>query len=349
MADHKKQALRVDITRALSTVRARAKAERESRVAGASRTLSVDELAGDYDFARLLVTTLDGKSRPITQKDLDVFRRNAAALGRKFKGGITARQVIDTTIPAIRARSNAQIHTAAPIKLVGSDLQVVTNAGPDSGHSRHFVTFGLLNMPAAVASPKRPIDMARFVSGGPITLECDCEDFRFRLRYIATIGKFVHGRPEPAYPRFTNPRLVYACGCKHVLRACHNLDSGLFRGFIATAIDRQRKTLNERTAVIASKRDTREHDDRAARSAKVIRTTEERIVNAAKRGGKVVAAVTAAAEKLAKKQAAKAKRSAAGALKATEQTMQKLLAQRAITPEAYAQVMKALKSSEVKG
>lgn len=81
--------------------------------------LAPDDVAGAYDAARILLTTLGGRPRPITRDDLLAFQATAKLLGKRFKGGVTAKQVIDLSIPAARERARQQIHTGFPVTAKG--------------------------------------------------------------------------------------------------------------------------------------------------------------------------------------------------------------------------------------
>jgi hypothetical protein len=187
--------------------------------------LAPDDVAGAYDAARVLFTTLGGKPRPITRDDLLAFQASAKLLGKRFKGGVTAKQVIDLSIPAARRRAEQQIHTGFPVTSTGGRVKFQTNAGPDSHSSHHMVTIEFMNFDACVVSPVAPKDIVKQMLAGPIKIDCDCEDWRYRLRYIATKGKYAAGPWfESGFPKITNP-LLHGVGCKHVLRIAKLIDS----------------------------------------------------------------------------------------------------------------------------
>ncbi len=184
----------------------------------ATTILNPLEVAGEYDAARLLMTTLGGKFRVIGADDIATFRANARKLGAKFKGGITAKQVIDLSSADRRQRTAEEIRTAAPLMNRGGTVKFQTSAGPTSRHTRHYVTVELMNYQAAVSSPVAPAKLAPELLKGPIKIECDCEDWRYRYRFLATIGKYAAGPWfESGYTKITNPMLK-GVGCKHILR-----------------------------------------------------------------------------------------------------------------------------------
>lgn len=193
------------------------KQEAEARSAKASRLLLPGDVSGDYDAARALMTTLGGQRRLLTAKDLRAFEKTAKALGKKFKGGITAKGAIDLSRQIDLDRSNEQIRTAVVTKAAKGTMLFVTNAGPGSVDTRHFVKVQFPGFPAFAAAPVKPENQARPMLDGPLRFECSCKHFRFFLRYVATVGGFVHGREETAFPRIRNPELA-GVACKHALR-----------------------------------------------------------------------------------------------------------------------------------
>lgn len=209
--------------------------------------LSPDDVAGAYDAARVLFTTLGGKARPITADDLKAFQATAQQLGKKFKGGITAKQVIDLSMPDALKRAHQQIHTGFPVTNRGGRVQFQTNAGPDSKHRRHMVVIDFMNFEACVASPVAPKDIVKQMLRGPIKLDCNCEDWRYRLRFIATKGKYAAGPWfENGFPKITNP-LLHGVGCKHSLRIAQLiLHSPTFKNYAIKMIAGARGTVERK-------------------------------------------------------------------------------------------------------
>jgi len=192
------------------------KAEAQQRAA-ARTILDPMDVAGEYDAARLLTTTLGGKIRAITLDDLRAFSAAANKLGKRFKGGITARGIIDASLAIDRDRANDQIRTAVVMKAQAGVLHFITNASAQSDAIRHHVHVEFPAFKAFAASPKKPDLLAKAMLDGPLKFDCDCGRHRFWFRYIATKGGFAHGRPETGFPKIRNPKLV-GVACKHVLR-----------------------------------------------------------------------------------------------------------------------------------
>ncbi|PAU79219.1 hypothetical protein [Halomonas salipaludis] len=232
--------------------RARARQDADERRA-APNILNPNEVRGDYDAGRLLMTTLGGQVRPITADDLAMFRHNARMAGQRFKGGITARQVVDMSLFDDRKRARRQITTAVPTAgrgLRGSNGQVsslevrfITNAGPDSDVSRHHVTVEFTGYQTAIASgAESPQRAAARLRKEGVRFDCDCGRHRYWFRYIATIGRYNAGRPETGYPKIRNPKLN-GVACKHVLRVMAEIEGGsAVQAFLARAIAKGRQS-----------------------------------------------------------------------------------------------------------
>lgn len=194
------------------------KADQERRDTDAKRILGTDVIRDkDVDAAKLLMTTLGGRPRPITMADLRQFEHSARQLGDRFKGGITARGVVDASLQVDRDRANEQIRTAVIHRAAAGKLHFVTNAGPDSDVTRHHVHVEFPGFSSYAASPIDPKRVARSMLNSALKFECDCGRFTFWYRFIATKGRFVAGRLETGFPRIRNPRLV-GVACKHALR-----------------------------------------------------------------------------------------------------------------------------------
>lgn len=192
-----------------------------ARRQAATTILKPNEVSGEYDAGRLLKTTLRGEIRDLTHDDIRAFQNNVARLKSKFKGGITAQSVIDLALPSDKERANKQINMAVPASIHGGKVHFITNAGPDSKVSRHHVHVQFLDFDAAVGnSPNDPKKLAKLVTDGRLTFDCDCGRHTFWYRYIATIGKYNAGRNETGFPKIRNPNLK-GVACKHVLRTMH--------------------------------------------------------------------------------------------------------------------------------
>lgn len=239
----------------------------------ASGILSPDEVAGSYDAGRLLSTTLGGQLRALTHDDLAQFKRSAEALGKKFTGGISAKQVIDQSLPVDRERANREIRVSVPVQRLGNDIHFVTNAGPNSDVTRHHVHVQFLNYEASIASPSAPAELVRLLTGGKLRLQCDCGRWNFWYSYLATIGRFNAGRPQTGYPKIRNPQLV-GIACKHVLRVMQSLQTPMVKGYVEKMIADGRKSVKPKL-VATSKKDAQEMAAQQARQAAWKRTTVE--------------------------------------------------------------------------
>ena len=285
-------------SRAASKAAQIAKEDLAQRLA-AKNILNPDEVSGDFDASRMLMTTLGGKVRKITLSDIKTFAANARRIGKKYKGGITPQGVIDLSLSVDRWRANDQIKQAVPHKFKGNELNLVTNAGPDSDKKRHFVQIHLLNFPPALASPKTTVQLAKFISTGPVKFECDCGRHQFWYRYIATIGRYNAGRPETGYPKIRNPNLS-GVACKHVLRVMTNLLGGSYNSLITKQLNLARKAVNDKFNQTLTAKQSSEF---LAKRVKTVKTTPKSVAAVSK--VKIVAAklLVAKAEKVVRSKA----------------------------------------------
>jgi hypothetical protein len=193
----------------------------------ATTILHPDEVSGSLSPARLLSTTLGGKVRPITQEDLAAFRATVARLGSKARQGLTAAEALSLSTPVDIDRARKQIQYSMPARLLAGQVQLVTNAGPQSKATRHHVNLEFSLFAAALARPGTPAQVAQWLTKeSPLRFECSCEHFRFFLRFVATAGGWVLGRHEHGYPKLTNPGLDGAC-CKHLVRVMTDIQSSI--------------------------------------------------------------------------------------------------------------------------
>jgi len=209
-------------TSAAKEARERESADLEQRQA-ANTILKPNEVSGEYDAGRLLMTTRRGTLRPITHADIRAFQQNIARLkkDRRFTGGITAQDVIDLSLDTDRKRANAEIRTSVPVAVKADVFHFVTNSGPDSDVSRHHVHVEFMDFESEVAASKLdPKKIGKAVAKGKLKFNCDCGRHRYWFRYIATIGHYNYSRPETGYPKIRNPKLQ-GVACKHVLRTMH--------------------------------------------------------------------------------------------------------------------------------
>lgn len=218
----------------------------------ATNLLKPGEIAGDYRVSRLLGTTLGGKLRAITTDDLKAFAATVKALGKKFKGGITAKEVISLSLPIDRQRANDEIKTAVPTAHRDGAMHFVTNAGPDSDKTRHHVYVEFLEYQSAVASPVKAGAMVKPMAEGRIRFRCDCGRFTYWYGYLATVGQFIYGDTQVNFPKIRNPHLV-GVACKHSLRVMQQLQSPAVRIRLEKMIEDGRKDAPGRVRIVTLK------------------------------------------------------------------------------------------------
>jgi hypothetical protein len=247
------------LTSARKEAEARAKADLARRQASPS-ILHPEEVSGDYDTKRTLMTTLRGNiSQPITLDDLRAFQRNVATLKKlhatkgpgtrkmTFRGGITAQHCIDLAIEADKKRANDEIRMAVVASIRGPLVHFITNSGPDSDVSRHHVHVQFQDFQSeAGASPNDAKKIGKKIALGRLKFDCDCGRHTFWYRYMATVGEYAYGRLETGFPRVRNPRLR-GVACKHVLRVMHTIQrDAAVHAKLAQQVMKARDTLNEK-------------------------------------------------------------------------------------------------------
>lgn len=188
--------------------------------------LSVEDVKGQYDASRALMTTLGGSPRLITGSDLEAFRRNIETVRKAYKSGIKADQVLNLSLDDDLIRARTEIHTGIPTRFQGNTLHFMTNAGPDSDVKQHYVTIKFLDLIAIATTPIPLLTATKQVANGYLAFDCDCGRHRYWYRYISTIGGFNARRAETGFPKIRNPHLS-GVACKHVLRVMTALSQAL--------------------------------------------------------------------------------------------------------------------------
>lgn len=230
---------------AVSALNAQRARELDSR-RQAKTILQPSEVSGGLSPARMLTTTLGGQVRPITAQDLAAFRASVANLGNRARQGLTAREALGLSRPADIDRAKAQIRYSLPSRLQAGKVHFVTNSGPQSKVTRHHVNVEFTQYAAALARPGTPAQSAQWLcKESALRFECDCEHFRYFLRFVATAGGWVAGRAEHGMPKLTNPTLDGAC-CKHLARVLTDTQFSVgLRQRIAAMIDADRDRIDK--------------------------------------------------------------------------------------------------------
>jgi hypothetical protein len=242
--------------------------------------LRPNDLAGDWDGSKTLMTTLGGKLRKITDEDIAVFKRNAEVLGQRYVGGITPQQVIDFSLGIDRERANKEIFYCSPFRRKGDVQRFITNASKTSRHDRHYVDVQFMSFNALVTQPRKVgLRLTRQqLASGYIKFDCTCEHHTFRRRYVATVGKYAYGRQENAYPKMTNPHLD-GVACKHVLRVMQYITSPAGVQYMQAQVDKDRnaqlgQTVKETQAQMKARLESQAEISHHKKQS--IQTTEER-------------------------------------------------------------------------
>ncbi len=229
---------------AVQGLNARRQVELESR-RQAKTILRPEEVSGQYSAARMLTTALGGVVRPITSDDLATFKKSVAAMGDKARPGITAAEALGLSRPADVQRAREQIRYSMIARMQAGKVHFVTDSGPQSKVTRHHVMVEAVQYAAALAQPGKPLSAATWLmKQSALKFECDCEHFRYFLRFVATAGGWVAGRGEHGFPKLRNPHLDGAC-CKHIVRVLTDLQqSAGIRQRLAQMIEADRARID---------------------------------------------------------------------------------------------------------
>lgn len=206
------------IGNAISALNALRQRELDSR-RQAVTILQPNEVAGKLSPARMLTTRLGGSgARLITPADLAHFKKEVEALGDKARRGLTAKEALGLSRTLDIERAKAQIRYSMPVRLQAGKVHLVTDSGPDSKVTRHHINMEFALYSTALSRPGTPSQVAQWLmKESPLRFECDCQHFRYYLRFVATAGGWVTGRAEHGLPKLTNPTFDGAC-CKHLVR-----------------------------------------------------------------------------------------------------------------------------------
>lgn len=209
----------------------------------ATTILSPEAVSGKVSPAKVLMTTIDGQTRPITSDDLRRFRARIDEVGKNLRAGITPREALAMSRPIDVKRARDEIKSAVPVLMRGGVLRLATDSGPASKVARHIFEVEFPSFNVAVARPSTAQQAAAWLlADTPIRFNCDCQAHTFWLRYLASIGGWAYGRQETGFPKIRNPQLA-GCLCKHGVRAASTLDSLLARRHVAKAIEEARSVL----------------------------------------------------------------------------------------------------------
>ena len=264
--------------------------------------LRPNDIDGEYDFKRMLKTTLGGlELRNITLDDLSAFGSNIETIGALYKGGITIPQVISLSHQDDIDRANKQIHMVMPKFRRAGTVTFITNAGPDSKDTFHVVNVEFTAYDSVVLQPakERASTIKNRLSNGKVRIECDCGRFRYWYRYIATLGNYVHGRRETGFPKERNPDLT-GIACKHILRVANYCRSPIGQQYLKNAIEKDRTKNYGRMYTASPKAMAKMMDEQIAQQGKASHKITPRLNTEAK---KIAAKVEKQSQQMLAKQA----------------------------------------------
>lgn len=253
----------------------------DNRRSASDGLLKPDEVAGEYDISRKLTTMLgsvDGKPVRLTHDHLKQFAHVSREAAARLKKGVTAKTVIDLSLPEDRKRANDEIRTAIPVSAFGNQVRFMTDTGPKSDRDRHIVTVNLLNFMPVVASAIKVDKTGLELSKGPLQISCSCGRWRYWLAYLATKAGYNSGHVEDAFPKIRNPGLS-GIACKHILRVMGMIhQSPYMKQYMTTMVRKAREKVEPKRAdeKVADTREAAETIKKESWRQRQIRSTEEK-------------------------------------------------------------------------
>jgi hypothetical protein len=232
------------------------------------------------DVWRKLMTTRGGEMRPITVDDLKNFDRLARELGSKYKGGITAKSVINLSLKVDRDRAQKEIHVAIPIAQRDGLIRFATSSGPRSNVERHYVLVDIVDYAKLLVTADTPEKIALAMTKGNIKISCSCGRWRFWFAFLGTKGGY-NAHPEhreSAFPRIRNPEL-HGLACKHILRAVTVFSqAATFKAYLARIVASEQTKSNSKFKrhTIKEQQELAEKLAKESASKHKIKTTEEK-------------------------------------------------------------------------
>lgn len=320
--------------------------EDEGQRVGAANILDPRQVASGKGWtpAKVMEATLGTtavvsgqQSVALTGKQIKAFKENIKAVQQQFRGGLTARQILDFAAHIDKQRAQREIRVSIPVIAKGGRVQFTTSASLKYKAKNHHVTVEFMSYEAAVAGGQgSPLTMARWLRQEPLKFDCDCGRHKFFYRYISTIGAFNAGRPELGYPKVTNPELK-GVACKHVVRTMAEIASSAnVTAFLATLIEKGRAAARPSDVKKSTNKITqREMEEQAAKMFKRPRTISSQEDQLAKRKQIIAKKALTQAVKTAPppKQTASASKNAAKA-KDSKEMLNLLAKEYGMTPQA---------------
>jgi hypothetical protein len=130
----------------------------------------------NYDVGQVFEMTYgnQGATITLTADDLKAFKSNIDLLARQYRQGITAKQVVDSSLPIDIQRSNEQIFLATPISRKDGLVHFLTNASRENGAINHHVNVEFLAFQQLANFGADNKTAKNLLNYGKLKFECDC-------------------------------------------------------------------------------------------------------------------------------------------------------------------------------
>ena len=235
-----------------------------------------------YDIEKVYFTTLNGQYRQMTQADLRAIEANIKTLKDQYQGGITAKNIINLSLPIDVERCNKEILSLVPLSLKNGVVEFLTGASGKYKERSHRVNVEFLKYNSFNLSPDAPTiaNVKRDISLGKLRFEFDCGRHTYWYRYMATLGGYGYGYKEEGFPKERNPNMV-GLACKHVLRVMQHIQTPLFQAYLLTNLKKERSS-QIGTRLTSTKPQALKHLNEQRKHATPVKNREVKINNRAK-------------------------------------------------------------------
>ncbi len=218
----------------------------------AKRAVPTGSLKQSLDFLKL-GTKYDGTPFDKADfKNFDEIRIKHKAEFNSIRAGIRYAHLMSKANTLRIKRANNQVSDGRGITLtrlirIENDvLSFRVKASSRSVHQEHLVRLKLegWNDSLEQSTGTKPDSVKRLkdIARGYLSIDCDCKDYQFRYRYIATVGKFNYKTRETAYPKTTNPDGI-GTACKHILKSAEKLQSPTIQAVLIKKFLEQREAI----------------------------------------------------------------------------------------------------------
>lgn len=147
-----------------------------------------------------------------------------------FQRGITIKTAMDKSLEKDKNRCRLHLKAISIGHVGDGAFSFNVQSSGISPEPSYVTTIHFFNLKKTLFKSGKITDrkLDKILEKSKIKIECRCKHFTYRLRYIATLGKWVYGRHETRFPRITNKHIKGIC-CKHLIRTLQMADTKSFK------------------------------------------------------------------------------------------------------------------------